>query len=393
MRPGRAHMWTGGTAFGGNGRRKGQHHRRHGSRCLCWSRRPAPAQPVPPVHMRPRPGASWRPPGPREARRTLSPVVSFDEILTLLVILGVLGVLVAERLSPAFTILAGLVVLLVAGVVDAGEAFSGFSNSAPLTVAALYVVAAAAGRTRVLELLVSRLPSRSAGPREPRGAGDALPHRRADGLGVGLPQQHAHRRHGDPPGAVVVPAHGPLAVALPHAGQLRGGGGRHHHADRHLDQPRGLGADGGRGPGADGAVRDRRRRPAARGDLGDRDDPRRPVPAPQPPRAERERRRGRPRVHRRDGGHRRGRDRGAERGRGRPAQPPGRLPRGGRAPRRPPHLVGAPRRGAVGRRPAHLRRKRHAGSSTCSRCGGSSRCRSATSARSDRRSSAASTRP
>jgi hypothetical protein len=63
--------------------------------------------------------------------------VSFDEVLTLLVILGVLAVLVAERLSPAFTILAGLVVLLVAGVVDAGEAFSGFSNSAPLTVAAL----------------------------------------------------------------------------------------------------------------------------------------------------------------------------------------------------------------------------------------------------------------
>jgi di/tricarboxylate transporter len=92
--------------------------------------------------------------------------VSFDEVLTLLVILGVLAVLVAERLSPAFTILAGLVVLLVAGVVDAGEAFSGFSNSAPLTVAALYVVAAAAGRTRVLELLVSRLPPRSAARRE-----------------------------------------------------------------------------------------------------------------------------------------------------------------------------------------------------------------------------------
>jgi di/tricarboxylate transporter len=93
--------------------------------------------------------------------------VSFDEVLTLLVIVAVLGVLVAERLSPAFTILAGLVILFVAGVVDAGEAFSGFSNSAPLTVAALYVLAAAAGRTRVLETIVARLPSRSNGPREP----------------------------------------------------------------------------------------------------------------------------------------------------------------------------------------------------------------------------------
>ena len=92
--------------------------------------------------------------------------MSFDEVLTLLVILGVLAVLVAERLSPALTILGGLVILLVAGVVDAGEAFSGFSNSAPLTVAALYVLAAAAGRSRVLELAVSWLPSRS-NAREP----------------------------------------------------------------------------------------------------------------------------------------------------------------------------------------------------------------------------------
>ena len=74
-----------------------------------------------------------------------------------------------RALSPALTILGGLVILLVAGVVDAGEAFSGFSNSAPLTVAALYVLAAAAGRSRVLELAVSWLPSRS-NAREPASA-------------------------------------------------------------------------------------------------------------------------------------------------------------------------------------------------------------------------------
>ena len=50
--------------------------------------------------------------GPERGPAYAVAVVSFDEILTLLVILGVLGVLVAERLSPAFTILAGLVVLL-----------------------------------------------------------------------------------------------------------------------------------------------------------------------------------------------------------------------------------------------------------------------------------------
>ena len=68
--------------------------------------------------------------------------------------------------SPALTVLGGSVALLVLGVIDAKQAFSGFSNSAPLTVAALYVLAAAAGRTRVLEGLIQRVsrPARGASP-------------------------------------------------------------------------------------------------------------------------------------------------------------------------------------------------------------------------------------
>ena len=90
--------------------------------------------------------------------------MSLDAAITLVVLVAVLGVLISERLSPAITILGGTVALLVAGVIDAGEAFSGFSNSAPLTVAALYVVAGAAGRTRVLEGLAARV-SRRRSPR------------------------------------------------------------------------------------------------------------------------------------------------------------------------------------------------------------------------------------
>lgn len=85
-----------------------------------------------------------------------------DAVLTLAVIAAVLVALVSERFSPALTVLAGVVVLLVAGVIDSDAAFSGFSNSAPLTVAALYVVAAAAGRTRVLENTVARFSARRA---------------------------------------------------------------------------------------------------------------------------------------------------------------------------------------------------------------------------------------
>lgn len=92
------------------------------------------------------------------------PPVSPDAAITLAVIAAVLVALVSERFSPALTVLAGVIVLLVAGVIDSDAAFSGFSNSAPLTVAALYVVAAAAGRTRVLENTVARFSARRAGP-------------------------------------------------------------------------------------------------------------------------------------------------------------------------------------------------------------------------------------
>jgi len=98
--------------------------------------------------------------------------MSPEAVITLVVVLCVLAILIAERLSPALTILGGTVVLLVTDVIDAGEAFSGFSNSAPLTVAALYVLAAAAGRTRVLEVLVGRMSARASPRRTPgeRGA-------------------------------------------------------------------------------------------------------------------------------------------------------------------------------------------------------------------------------
>lgn len=48
-------------------------------------------------------------------------------------------------------------VLLVAGVVDAGQALAGFSNPAPMTVAALFVVARAVERTGALKPLVDLL--------------------------------------------------------------------------------------------------------------------------------------------------------------------------------------------------------------------------------------------
>ncbi|HSG79253.1 MAG TPA: SLC13 family permease, partial [Acidimicrobiia bacterium] len=69
---------------------------------------------------------------------------------------SVIVVLAREVAPPGVTVLGGVVLLLVAGVVDPAQAFAGFSNPAPITVAALYVVARAVEKTGLLAPLVDR---------------------------------------------------------------------------------------------------------------------------------------------------------------------------------------------------------------------------------------------
>jgi di/tricarboxylate transporter len=75
--------------------------------------------------------------------------------LTLAVVAAMFAVMVRGLAHPAPAILASVVVLLVAGVIDAREAFAGFSNAAPITVAALYVLARAIEDTGALRPLVT----------------------------------------------------------------------------------------------------------------------------------------------------------------------------------------------------------------------------------------------
>ena len=83
--------------------------------------------------------------------------MSADAWITAAVLLLTLSALALSRYPPAAIVLAATTTLLVLGVIDAGQAFSGFSNPAPLTVAALYVVARAAQRTGLLTPLTGRL--------------------------------------------------------------------------------------------------------------------------------------------------------------------------------------------------------------------------------------------
>jgi di/tricarboxylate transporter len=74
--------------------------------------------------------------------------------LTLAVVIAMFVVMARGSASPAAAILTAVIVLLAAGVIDAPRAFSGFSNSAPITVAALYVLARAVEDSGALRPLV-----------------------------------------------------------------------------------------------------------------------------------------------------------------------------------------------------------------------------------------------
>lgn len=76
--------------------------------------------------------------------------MTLDAWITLAVIAAVLALLVRGRTAPSAVVFGGAVAVLVAGVIEPGEAFSGFSNSAPITVAALYVLAAGIEKTGAL---------------------------------------------------------------------------------------------------------------------------------------------------------------------------------------------------------------------------------------------------
>lgn len=90
--------------------------------------------------------------------------MSADAWITVGVLLVTLALLAWDRYPPAAVVLGATVSLLVLGVIEAGEAFSGFSNPAPITVAALYVLAGAVRTTGLLAPMTARLLGDGRGP-------------------------------------------------------------------------------------------------------------------------------------------------------------------------------------------------------------------------------------
>ena len=84
------------------------------------------------------------------------PPVSSDAWLTLVLTVGTIVLLALDRYPPALVMGGAVTALLVTGVIDEDGALAGFSNEAPITVAALYILAGAAEITGALDGLTTR---------------------------------------------------------------------------------------------------------------------------------------------------------------------------------------------------------------------------------------------
>ncbi|MDX1565280.1 MAG: SLC13 family permease, partial [Phycisphaeraceae bacterium] len=79
---------------------------------------------------------------------------------TLGVLVAVLALLIWSRVGPHLILLGGLVLLLVAGVIDEAAAAAGFANTAVLTIAALFSVVAGLRETGAVHMLAEPLLGR-----------------------------------------------------------------------------------------------------------------------------------------------------------------------------------------------------------------------------------------
>ena len=83
--------------------------------------------------------------------------MTWEAWLTIFTTLSVLLTLIFTRVRPHIAMLTALTVLLLTGVIDAKQAFAGFSNSGLLTVAAMFVVAAGLHASGGMDLFVKSL--------------------------------------------------------------------------------------------------------------------------------------------------------------------------------------------------------------------------------------------
>ena len=89
--------------------------------------------------------------------------MSLEAWFTLAVVVVLVAVLAREMISPAVAVLSATILLLLVGIIDGDQAFAGFSNEAPIVVAALLVFARAADVSGIVGPVLERFFGRPDG--------------------------------------------------------------------------------------------------------------------------------------------------------------------------------------------------------------------------------------
>ncbi|MGI8657399.1 MAG: SLC13 family permease [Candidatus Limnocylindria bacterium] len=89
--------------------------------------------------------------------------MSLDAWITLGIIVVLIAVMARELIQPAFAILLTTIILMLLGIISPAQAFSGFSNEAPIAVAALLILARAVDVSGVFQPIVRFLFGRATG--------------------------------------------------------------------------------------------------------------------------------------------------------------------------------------------------------------------------------------
>lgn len=81
-----------------------------------------------------------------------------DAWITIVTVLGMFSILLFTKLRSDLVFLAAIGILYVTGVLDAKEAFSGFSSTSVAVIGVLFVVVAGLTHTGVLQWIVKNFP-------------------------------------------------------------------------------------------------------------------------------------------------------------------------------------------------------------------------------------------
>lgn len=82
---------------------------------------------------------------------------SVHEIITIVTVLSMFTILLFTKLRTDLVFLGAIAVIYLTGVLDAKEAFSGFSNTSVIVIGVLFVVVAGMTHTGVLQWIVKHL--------------------------------------------------------------------------------------------------------------------------------------------------------------------------------------------------------------------------------------------